>query len=43
MTTDELLDRCFKCKAYLNDDCGVYFMMALWKKKCQFFENDNEK
>ncbi len=34
--TDELLDKCFKCVDY-PDDCGIYFMMALWKKECKFF------
>lgn len=33
---EELLERCFKCKDY-PDDCGVYFMMALWGKECKFF------
>ena len=26
--SDELLQRCFKCKSYQEDDCGIYFMMA---------------
>ena len=39
--TEELLERCFKCKDYPND-CGIYFMMALWNKECKFFRK-NEK
>jgi len=35
--TEELLNRCFKCKAYQEDECGIYFMMSLWQKKCIFF------
>ena len=35
--SDELLDRCFKCESYQKDECGIYFMMALWEKKCEFF------
>jgi len=34
---DKLLEKCLKCKSYQEDDCGIYFMMALWKKKCEFF------
>lgn len=34
--TEELLERCFKCKSYQEDDCGIYFMMALWQKECPF-------
>lgn len=38
---DELLERCFKCKSYQQDECGIYFMMALWNKECKFFiKND---
>ena len=36
--TEELLKKCFKCKDYLNNDCGIYFMMALWKKECKFYK-----
>ena len=36
---DELLARCLKCKSYQEDDCGIYFMMALWEKECPFFIN----
>ena len=21
-----------------EDDCGIYFMMALWQKECKFFK-----
>ena len=38
---DKLLEKCFKCKSYQEDECGIYFMMALWNKECKFFkEND---
>ena len=38
---DKLLERCFKCKSYQEDECGIYFMMALWNKECKFFiKND---
>ena len=36
--SDELLERCFKCKSYQENDCGIYFMMALWQKECKFFK-----
>jgi len=36
--SDELLERCFKCKSYQENDCGIYFMMALWNKECKFFK-----
>lgn len=36
--SDELLERCFKCKSYQKDECGIYFMMALWQKECPFFK-----
>lgn len=39
--TEELLERCFKCAEY-PDDCGIYFMMALWQRECKFFR-ENEK
>ena len=35
--SDELLKRCFKCESYQKDECGIYFMMALWEKECEFF------
>lgn len=41
MTTEELLERCFQCKEYQTDECGIYFMMALWQKKCKFFKHDD--
>ena len=41
--SDELLKRCFKCKSYQEDDCGIYFMMALWQKECIFFKIMTEK
>jgi len=37
--SDKLLERCFKCKSYQENDCGIYFMMALWQKECIFFKN----
>ena len=40
---DELLERCFKCKSYQEDDCGIYFMMALWQKECKFFRSMKTK
>ena len=36
---DELLKRCFKCKSYQENECGIYFMMALWNKECKFFKS----
>ncbi len=36
---DELLERCFKCKGYQEDECEIYFMMALWQKECKFLNN----
>ena len=36
--SDELLKRCFKCKSYQEDECGIYFMMALEEKECNFFK-----
>ena len=41
MTSDELLEVCSKCVDYPKD-CGIYFMMALWKKKCKFFRERND-
>ncbi len=38
--SDELLKRCFSCKDYPND-CGIYFMAALWQKECVFFRKKN--
>ena len=38
--SDELLKRCFGCKDY-PDDCGIYFMVALWQKECVFFRKKN--
>ena len=35
----ELLERCFKCKSYQENDCGIYFMVALWQKECNFLKN----
>lgn len=35
---DEILKRCFKCKSYQENDCGIYFMMAIWNKECKFFK-----
>lgn len=35
---DELLERCFKCKDYQENECEIYFMMALWNKECSFFK-----
>ena len=40
--SDELLERCFKCKDYPND-CGIYFMMSLWEKECKFFREKMTK
>lgn len=34
--SDELLERCSKCKDYPKD-CGVYLMMSLWQNECKFF------
>lgn len=40
--TDELLEKCLTCKDYPHD-CGIYLMMALWKKECKFYrKNDNK-
>ena len=41
--SDELLNRCFECKSYQEDDCGIYFMMALWQKECKFFKKYDKK
>ena len=41
--SDELLNRCFECKSYQEDDCGIYFMMALWQKECKFFKEYDKK
>lgn len=41
--SDEILERCFKCKSFQEDDCGIYFMMALWQKECKFFKNMKTK
>ena len=31
---DDLLERCFKnVKVIQEEDCGIYFMMALWQSK----------
>lgn len=38
---EELLDRCFTCEDY-PEDCGIYFMMALWEKKCKFYRKKKE-
>ena len=40
---DEILERCFKCKSYQEDDCGIYFMVALWQKDCKFFRSMKTK
>ena len=40
---DKLLERCFKCKSYQEDECGIYFMMALWNKECKFFIKNDQK
>ncbi len=41
--SDEILERCFKCKSYQEDDCGIYFMVALWQKDCKFFRSMKTK
>ena len=41
--SDEILERCFKCEDYQNNECGIYFMMALWQKECKFFKDGNKE